>query len=518
LFASEESDSVPSATTAPAIVPASSIPATHGWYFLGSDKSQQGPVAFFELQALCSAGQLSGTDLCWHPAASAQWTPANQIPSLSSLFSSSAAPSTASDAGWFYQEGKQRIGPLSVSQIQQRFSAGQLNGQTLGWRAGMTEWTPLIEHQALTSIFPPVQSIVVKGAAPVPVAADGDDLDQPDFQYDDNDTDAPRSIIQPSVIDVKRKAVKAADENGSGSDSDGDDKKSKKKPKRTHKTRNIKQMQTVYISGMPDDTTKDECLTFVRKCGMVLEDPHTGEPVVYLFKNDDGTLRGDGCATYLLAPSVENALLILDGAFFRTTMKVSVTKAVWRDIQPLIAATEKVEPKKEVDTFAKKRRVGSQLQQLGWAESDDELPEDIESNGVKKGGQRIAILKRVFTLADAADEPNFFAQLQSEIAQECAQRAGAVEKVTIFEHNPDGVIAIKFGNARGADKCVEVMHGRFFDGRRLECALWDGKTNFKVAPAVGTGVAAEADDKSIIEQQEAERLDNFGQWLEEQDE
>jgi len=31
-----------------------------------------------------------------------------------------------------------------------------------------------------------------------------------------------------------------------------------------------------------------------------------------------------------------------------------------------------------------------------------------------------------------------------------------------------------------ADECVRIMNGRFFGGRQLEAAKWDGFTNFNV--------------------------------------
>jgi hypothetical protein len=47
-----------------------------------------------------------------------------------------------------------------------------------------------------------------------------------------------------------------------------------------------------------------------------------GEPLIYLFVHADGSRRSDGCVTYLQAPSVQNALLILDGAYFRHNCQV----------------------------------------------------------------------------------------------------------------------------------------------------------------------------------------------------
>ncbi len=78
---------------------------------------------------------------------------------------------------------------------------------------------------------------------------------------------------------------------------------------------------------------------------------------------------------------------------------------------------------------------------------------------------------------------------------------------------------------RPRPQCIELMHGRFFDNRRLECALWDGKTNYKVAPAASSssssssagssgagasgGDGVEAEDEDAAAKRDAE----FGDWL-----
>jgi len=46
------------------------------------------------------------------------------------------------------------------------------------------------------------------------------------------------------------------------------------------------------------------------------------------------------------------------------------------------------------------------------------------------------------------------------------------------------------------------MNGRYFDGREIECAYWDGETNYK--SSVGTHMI------------ENGRIDEFGNWLEQQ--
>lgn len=39
---------------------------------------------------------------------------------------------------------------------------------------------------------------------------------------------------------------------------------------------------------------------------------------------------------------------------------------------------------------------------------------------------------------------------------------------------------IKFATGEAADKCVKLMEGRFFAGRRLAAFMWDGYTNYNM--------------------------------------
>ncbi len=104
---------------------------------------------------------------------------------------------------------------------------------------------------------------------------------------------------------------------------------------------------------------------------------------------------------------------------------------------------------------------------------------------------------------------------------------------------------------------TQMMHGRYFDKRRLECFLWDGKTNYKMPDSIihlaqsaassssssssstsTTTVASssssssatsaandssnaymfddEDDAEMLAAQADEERIDSFGKWLEEQ--
>ncbi len=63
---------------------------------------------------------------------------------------------------------------------------------------------------------------------------------------------------------------------------------------------------------------------------------------------------------------------------------------------------------------------------------------------------------------------------------------------------------MKFQSALHAEECVNVMNGRFFDGRTLKAEYWDGKTDYRIV----------RESKEELER----RIDEFGKWLDGEEE
>ena len=76
----------------------------------------------------------------------------------------------------------------------------------------------------------------------------------------------------------------------------------------------------------------------------------------------------------------------------------------------------------------------------------------------------------------------------------------AARQVRVFPAHPEGVVSVKFKLPDPAAECVRLMHGRFFGGRQLHAALWDGVTNYGVVKAVET----EEDEQARLERFAAE--------------
>ena len=103
------------------------------------------------------------------------------------------------------------------------------------------------------------------------------------------------------------------------------------------------------------------------------------------------------------------------------------------------------------------------------------------------------------------DEPNFLKELEEDIASECS-KCGVIEKITVFSQNRNGIVIVKFKTSYAANECVSLMNGRYFGGQRIRSFFWDGVTNYTTAKS-----------EEMIEKEEKSRLDQFGDFLENQE-
>jgi membrane protease subunit (stomatin/prohibitin family) len=71
---------------------------------------------------------------------------------------------TPQQAVWYLAINGSQYGPCDVSALSQMLAAGQINGVTLAWSAGMASWQPMKEIPALSGLFAPPA-----GAVPPPI-------------------------------------------------------------------------------------------------------------------------------------------------------------------------------------------------------------------------------------------------------------------------------------------------------------------------------------------------------------
>ena len=229
--------------------------------------------------------------------------------------------------------------------------------------------------------------------------------------------------------------------------------------------------------GLPSEIDPIYLKEFFLKAGVVRLNHVTGEEKIKLYKNDDGTLKGDALVSYAKEESVAIAIEMLSERDIIPGHRITITKAEFQqrgdDYKKRLIQV--------VDPIAKIRYQVNQEKMLTW---DD----DIQGEGL-----RIVIVKNMFTPEIVLSDPEYLEMIREDITCECEQNAWKVitlffpllnplqvKRMVIFEFHPEGVVEIKFEKGEHAEACIGVFNGRWYGGRLLECGYYDGKTNYKV--------------------------------------
>eukprot|EP01108_Squamamoeba_japonica_P004632 TRINITY_DN3650_c0_g4_i1.p1 TRINITY_DN3650_c0_g4~~TRINITY_DN3650_c0_g4_i1.p1 ORF type:complete len:148 (+),score=23.36 TRINITY_DN3650_c0_g4_i1:116-559(+) len=122
--------------------------------------------------------------------------------------------------------------------------------------------------------------------------------------------------------------------------------------------------------------------------------------------------------------------------------------------------------------------------------------------------QRHVVIKNLFdpTHVDPTDL-TFYSQLAADLRSECA-KLGELETLRVFENSPQGVAVVKFKGWLGADRCIRLMHNRYFDQRQLTAKYYDGKTNYVVEESLEAREARDRAFQAWLEGEEHHREDS----------
>mmetsp|Transcript_4015 Transcript_4015/g.12057 ORF Transcript_4015/g.12057 Transcript_4015/m.12057 type:complete len:387 (-) Transcript_4015:2115-3275(-) len=335
---------------------------------------------------------------------------------------------------WFYFDDNGAMhGPFDGEALSNLVSNGLIDGLTPFWNATLDKEQPASELAA-------VKEYLLREDDSEEDVAEAEGASK-QARTDEKNAEDELKEMEQQLGAVSAESTAGEDPN-SGSKVDGlkllkeeEEKRLQKKRKREREKlkKLIKNNTSVYFKNIPPDVTEKEVADYFSKCGIVKPDPDTGEPKVKLYRDENGILKGDGIVTYLLEPSVQNAITLLDGAEFRDGFNILVQKAEFQ-----IKGSSYIPREKKPKTIANTQQ---QLKDkmLSWNE------------GVDDGrGLRIVILKHCF---DPKDISNYkeYQELREDIEDESA-KFGEVEKVTVFERNPEGVVAIKFKQSASAEK------------------------------------------------------------------
>lgn len=225
-------------------------------------------------------------------------------------------------------------------------------------------------------------------------------------------------------------------------------------------------VHAVYVSNLPTDITMDEFKEFMSKCGVVQPDARTNQPKLKLYTDEEGHLKGDGRCCYIKKESVDLALSILDGYVLKGK-EVHVEKARFE----LKGEFDPSKKRKKLSNAQKKRYMENQNRIFEWR------PE--KPRNYRPLSDCTVVIKNLFTLEMMERNAALLLDLKEEVQESCS-KYGTVKKVVVYDNNPEGVVTVTFETTLCSDMAVKMLNGRIVDGRRLEVALWDGKTKYKI--------------------------------------
>ncbi|KAK1931989.1 HIV Tat-specific factor 1 [Phytophthora citrophthora] len=494
------------------------------WLYLDAITGQQkGPVPAPIVKKLLRKGIIQPQQLVWTQNLS-EWTAIAKAEPF-------AAYCSVWTAVWYYMAedplnpGKEavRTGPVTTQQLVNLFVDGEVDGMTLVWNQELNDWKSIGEVPSLREFLQetnddldretelkeqahdmPIEHQVFENKSnDALVAEDGKeyvyDAESKTYVTPEDKIEDELASLQQSMNEENTKEKDANENSGGGKPSTTmlaaeekstassetnteAAKKKKKKKKKTDKWKKSKKNTWVYMNGLPLDITVQEVHDHFAKCGVIQPDIVTGKPRIKLYQSKEtGGLNGDGSVCYMKEASVELAVQLLDKSQIRPEWPIDVSPAVFQQKEGVFVKRKKL----KIDTRAKIKMFEKE-KALSWNEGEVSDP----------AGLRIVVIKHMFTPAEIEDEA-YEKELQEDIHDECL-KIGEVSKITLFAKHVDGVVVIKFASSGSAARCIEIMNGRFFAGRKLECGFWDG-TDYTHRESTN---------------EEKERADKFKEWLE----
>jgi HIV Tat-specific factor 1 len=268
-------------------------------------------------------------------------------------------------------------------------------------------------------------------------------------------------------------------------------KKIAKRKKKAEKQKEKKRQQwylpkvnsNVYVKGLPKDVTENELFTYFSRCGFIRKDERTGELKIKIYKDNSNKPKGDALISFLREESVTMAIDMLNDTEIRPGNLIIVERAQFEQ-----KGSYKPRDIRKTDNIHRYKMKTDVDRMLGWNEEDDEK------------GLKIVVLKNLFDPREFAEDPGLRNDLEIDIQEECESNFGMIDRFMIFEEHPEGVVKIKFKTPLAAEKCIENLNHRYYNGKLIEASYWDGKTDYN---------KFHEDSESINK-----RVQEFGNWLE----
>ena len=280
--------------------------------------------------------------------------------------------------------------------------------------------------------------------------------------------------------------------------------KAKKSKKANFSKRNAKLW--IYISGLPTQgVTVEDLQRYFSKAGMLDLDPLTLQPKIKLYKDHStGALKGDASICYARSESVELALRILDDSLWDKDHRIKIERAKFeaKAGSERTTSTKQGEDGIKRGEYGKRKRMVSEAQRkvarLAILQAQDE-----GFGGRLTGGRKGLCIIVVKNMMEGIPEEKL-----EETLYESLQEFGPIEKITCISKT--SVVIVKYAEPTAASAALQSLNGSPNPRTKeiMEAIYWDGVTDY-------TTVAGDAEKEK---EEEDQRHEEFGNWLESQDE
>lgn len=383
-----------------------------------------------------------------------------------------SAAATIPTPKWYVHLGENDIrGPSDSSTLKSLLEGAIIDGLTNVWCEGMEAWKPLAECEELRAVLG-VDETCVGDFKPSGGVGDSDNLLEPENQPENRPLDERKHLLEPENQQKLTNPINSNDDATQRLQA----KREKKKRYLQRRKQRIETGQwidsrknlSVYVHGLPPDTTLEEVASIFKKAGVIKIDPVTTLPKIKLYRDESGRLKSDARVTFVNKESVEFATKYLDNYYMRPDCVIHVEEAKYDPTKfkgkSMSASERSVMRKKYLAAKYEQERLQS------WAEEVDD-----------GSGRRIVICKPMFSRQQAemheAGSP-FYSELRDEVAAEISKFV-PVEKVTPIARHPQGVVCVKFRSSADAEIFIAKFNDRLFDGNRLSVYFFDGKSDLQ---------------------------------------
>ncbi|CAR21094.1 U2 snRNP complex subunit CUS2 [Lachancea thermotolerans CBS 6340] len=233
----------------------------------------------------------------------------------------------------------------------------------------------------------------------------------------------------------------------------------------------------IYISHLPLEVTKDEVIEEFTKYGVIRKDLKSSEPKCKFYYGVDGSFEGAALIVYMRPESVRMAVDLMDGYSFMGN-KLKVEEATFKkepkDDKKSPNASQ--EGSRDVSAEPKLNNIHAKLNEQerelqDWDDTTDEKTtpreEGSEVDSIPDESENAS--SRTVVLANVLDlYANLAPQQIAEVAADLKEGCEAIGSVSSFEFDEVlGQAKVEYKSSEIAQKCCQLMNGRYFDGRKL---------------------------------------------------